>query len=148
MSRRTINRAGAELIQSFEGLRLTAYPDPGTGGAPWTIGWGHTGPDVKPGLRITRSHAEVLFYSDLMKFEDGVNALAPKAPDNQFAALVSFAYNLGLANLRKSTLLRKHNTGDHAGAAREFGRWNKASGRVLAGLTKRRAAEARLYLTP
>lgn len=146
MNARHINLAGSDLIKSFEALRLTAYPDPGTNGAPWTIGWGHTGPDVKPGLTITEDKAVQLFNQDIAKFEDGVNRLAPVATDNQFAALVSFAFNLGLANLEESTLLRLHRDGQYAAAAIQFSKWDHAAGKRMPGLTKRRAAEAALYL--
>ena len=146
--RRAINKAGLDLITAFEGLELQAYPDPGTGGAPWTIGYGHTGADVYKGLVITEAQADDLLAADLRKFEDAVFRLVgDHATDNQFAALVSFAYNVGPGEggLKTSTLLRKHNSGDYAGARAEFARWNKAAGRVMAGLSRRRAAEAKLY---
>jgi len=146
--RRQINKAGLDLIKSFEGLRLTAYPDPATGGDPWTIGWGSTGDHVKRGLTITTAQAEELLRSDLRRFEDGVDELAPVATDNQFAALVSFAFNCGLANLKSSTLLKLHNRGMFDLAALQFGRWNKAAGKVMRGLTRRRDTEAKLYGAP
>ncbi|MDE2410448.1 MAG: lysozyme [Sphingomonadales bacterium] len=142
---RPVNDAGIRLICSFEGLKLNAYPDPGTGGAPWTIGYGHTAPDVVPGMAITREQAVALLRGDLAVAAGFVEHVAPVASDNQFAALASFAYNCGRQNLRTSTLLRKHNAGDHAGAAREFGKWVNAAGKPLAGLVRRRAAEAALY---
>lgn len=142
---RQINKAGERLIKSFEGLELEAYPDPGTGGEPWTIGWGHTG-GVKPGDTITAEEADELFDKDTDRFEAAVDLLTHgRATDNQFAALVSFAYNVGEGALKTSTLLKLHNEGDYAGAAAQFARWNKAAGRVLKGLTRRRAAEAELY---
>lgn len=145
---RKILYEGAKLIKDEEGLRLIAYPDPGTGGDPWTIGYGHTGDDVHKGLTIDRPRAEALFDRDIAHFEVGVADLVPRVTDTQFSALVSFAYNAGLANLRSSTLLEKHNAGDHAGAADEFGKWVHAGKRVLPGLVKRRKAEAALYLKP
>lgn len=146
MTERTISKEGLDLIKSFEGLSLKAYPDPGTGGAPWTIGYGHTGPDVSPGLVITEAKADELLRKDVARFEQGVRDLAgTHGTQHQFDALVSFAFNVGLENLRRSTLLRKHNEGDYSGAAAEFPKWNKAAGRVLTGLTRRREAEARLY---
>lgn len=146
---RTTNQAGIDLIKRWEGLELDAYPDPGTGGDPWTIGYGHTGPEVKKGLSITAEEAEDLLKKDLAKFEAHVSRLATvELTDNEFAALVSFAYNCGPANLGASTLLKKLNAGDYTGAALEFPRWNKAAGKVLAGLTKRREAEKQLFLTP
>jgi len=143
----SMNQAGIDLIKSFEGLELKAYPDPGTGGDPWTIGYGHTGPEVKPGLVWTQEEADAALVKDLDKFVSGVTALLTSSvTPNQFSALVSFAYNCGLANLKSSTLLKKVNAGDIAGAANEFPRWNKAAGKVLAGLTRRREAEKALFL--
>lgn len=134
------------MIKEHEGCRLQAYPDPATGGEPWTIGWGHTG-GVKKGDTITQTRAEDLLRDDLNKFEIGVeHLLFHEATDNQFSALVSFAFNVGLNNLRNSTLLRKLNLGDVKGAADEFIRWNKAGGKIMSGLTKRRLAERDLFL--
>ena len=142
---RQINPEGVNLIKSFEGVSLKAYPDPATKGPPWTIGYGHTGPEVVPGQVISEGQAIALLKADLAKFEAGVAKLAPKATDNQFAALVSFAFNCGLANLGKSTLLKLHNSGDYAGAAKQYFRWNRGAGKVMSGLTRRRAAESALY---
>lgn len=138
---------GIALIKEFEGERLTAYPDPATNGDPWTIGIGHTGPEVKRGLKITSAESEALLRADLITFEMGVESAAAMAQttQNQFDALVAFSFNVGLGNLRSSTLLRKHNCRDFAGAALEFAKWNKANKKVMAGLTRRRAAEAALY---
>jgi len=147
------NQAGLDLIKSFEGWRAKAYPDPATGGAPWTIGYGHTTaagpPTVSRGLTITQDEGEAILERDLLAVERTVAGLVKvKLTDNQFAALVSFTFNLGGGNFRKSTLLKKVNAGDFAGAAKEFGKWNKADGKVMAGLTRRRAAEASLFLAP
>lgn len=124
------------------------------GGEPWTIGYGHTGKmlngePVAAGTKTDLAGAEALLRLDVEKFEKGVESLV-KVPltDNQFAALVSFAYNCGLGNLGSSTLLKKVNAADHAGAAAEFGKWVKAQGKTLPGLVKRRAAERDLYLKP
>ena len=136
---------GISLIKSFEGLRLKAYPDPATGGDPWTIGVGHTGPDVHPGLVITEAHADDLLRGDLIRFEDGVRKRCPVISQSQFDALVALSFNIGLGNFGMSTLLKKHNAGDHAGAANEFIRWNRANGKEMRGLTRRRLAEAELY---
>jgi len=140
-----INDAGIALVCKFEGLKLDAYPDPGTGGDPWTIGYGHTGPDVHPGLTITKDKAVALMRGDLAVAEAFVVHVAPTATDNQFAALVSFAFNCGRQNLKTSTLLKKHNKADYAGAAKEFGKWINAAGKPMKGLIRRRAAEAALY---
>lgn len=150
--------AGIALIKEFEGLELKAYPDPGSGGDPWTIGIGTTvypnGTKVQPGDVCTEAQAEDYLRHDLAKFEAAVVRLTRgKATQGQFDALVSFCYNVGAdedsdtiaEGLGDSTLLRKHNAGDYDGAALEFAKWNKAAGKVLRGLTKRRAAEAALY---
>ncbi len=138
--------AGIALITHFEGLRLIAYQD---SVGVWTIGYGHTGPDVKPGLTITRQNAETLLANDLTRFEHGVQRLVTvPLNQNQFDALVSFSYNLGLGSLQQSTLLKKLNAGDYPGAAAQFPRWNKAGGKVLPGLVARREAEATLFKTP
>ena len=141
---RTINAAGIALIKEFEGLRLTAYRDPV---GVLTIGYGSTGPHVKPGLTITEAQAEELLRQDVARFEVAVADMAKVATDNQFAAMVSLAFNVGAEALRKSTLLRKHNAGDYTGARAEFARWKFAGGKVLGGLVRRRAAEAKLYGT-
>lgn len=136
-----------KMVEDWEGNILTAYPDPGTGGEPWTIGYGHTGPDVNPGLTITQEQADALLASDLQKFERDVNGVCGDATNqNQFDALVSFAYNCGFGNLQASTLLRLHQAGDYPGAAGQFIRWNRAAGQVMAGLTRRREGEAAVYL--
>lgn len=137
-----INKAGFDLIRRFEGLRLKAYTCPA---GVLTIGYGSTGKHVKPGMVITVEQADELLTKDLARFEDGVNRLAPITTDNQFAALVSFAFNVGLGNLEESTLLRMHRDGHYGAAAKQFARWNRAAGKVLPGLVKRRAAEAELY---
>ena len=132
-----------KLIEGFEGCRLNPYQD---SVGVWTIGFGHTGDDVYQGCgAIDQATADQMLADDLTDFENSVSHLCPKTTQQQFDALVSFSYNLGSGALQNSTLRRKHNAGDHAGAAAEFGRWNHAGGRVLAGLTRRRAAEAAVY---
>jgi len=134
---------GRALIRHAEGDKLTAYYCPA---GVLTIGVGHTGPDVKPGMRITQAQSDALLSADLAKFEKAVaNAVKVPLTQNQFDALVSFTYNLGEGNLRASTLLKRVNAGDMAAAAAEFAKWDKAGGKVLSGLTKRRAAEAALF---
>jgi len=140
------NAAGIALIKSFESCRLTAYPDPGTGGDPWTIGWGHTGSDVRRGVTITQDRADALLAADLAKFEAAVNSMCSlPLTSNQFSALVSFAYNAGPDALRKSTLMRLVNSGDFHGAAQQFGLWTHSGSVVMPGLVRRRAAEAALF---
>ena len=142
---RRIGSAGIALIQRFEGCSLKAYPDPGTGGAPWTIGWGATGTGIGPDTVWTQAQCDARLEADLVRYADEVSeALGESATSQpQFDALVSFHYNTGA--IARATLTRKHRAGDFAGAAREFARWNRAGGRVLKGLSRRRAAEADLY---
>lgn len=137
---------GIALIKSAEGLRLKAYPDPGTGGLPWTIGYGSTS-GVTRNMVITEAQAEQMLAEDLVRFERIVErAVRVPVTQGQFDALVSFTYNVGEGNFTKSTLLRKLNAGDTAGAAEQFSRWVHAGGKVLSGLVKRRAAERALFL--
>ena len=143
---------GIALIKQFEGCKLTAYPDPGTGGAPWTIGYGWTQPvdgkPVRPGMTIDQATADRLLKTGLVSYENDVLRLVKvKLSQGQFDALVSFTYNLGSRSLSTSTLLSKLNAGDYTGAANEFPRWNKAGGKVLNGLTRRREAERALFLS-
>ena len=140
----SINDVGLRLIKDFEGLRLNAYQD---AVGVWTIGYGHTN-TAYPGQRITTAQATALLRQDVANFENAVNrAVRVPLNENQFAALVSFAYNVGSGALNSSTLLRRLNAGDTFGAANEFLRWNRAGGRVLAGLTRRREAERSLFLS-
>lgn len=140
-----MNDAGLSLLKSFEGCRLKAYKD--IVGV-LTIGYGHTGPDVNLGLIWTQDQADQHLAQDLDKFVQGVeDLLEDDVTENQLAALVCFAYNVGLGNLGKSHLLSKLNAGDVQGAANEFLRWNRAGGQVVAGLTRRRQAEKALFLS-
>jgi lysozyme len=139
-----ISREGINLIKRFEGLRLTAYRD--AVGVP-TIGYGST-IGVKMGDEITESRAEELLIEDLARFEMCVDRLIDVAMTQaQFDALTSFAFNVGCQALQRSTLRRKLNNGDYDGAANELLRWDKAGGRVLRGLTRRREAERELFLS-
>lgn len=140
---------GINLIKQFEGCRLTAYQD---SVGVWTIGYGWTQPvDGKPvgkGMTITQQKADDLLKQGVIQYENGVNSLVKvQLNQNQFDALVDFAYNLGVNALKGSTLLKKLNAGDYAGAANEFTKWNKAGGKELAGLTRRREAEKSLFLS-
>jgi lysozyme len=144
-----INAEGLQLVKHFEGLRLTAYLDPV---GLWTIGYGHTA-GVRPGDTISEVEAERLLLSDLAQFEAGVAGRAMVAVnENEFSALVSLAFNIGLANFARSSVLKRLNAGNRSGAANGFALWNK--GRVhgqlvvLPGLTRRRAAEKTLFLKP
>lgn len=152
-----ISNNGLNLIKTSEGLELEAYPDPGSGGDPWTIGYGHTGPEVRKGLVWSDAQADKALRQDVAQFERDVTSLVTvPVNQNQFDALVSFAFNVGsdidsddiAEGLGDSTLLKKLNAGDYTGAANEFPKWNKSGGKVLSGLTKRRNAERSLFLTP
>lgn len=139
-----VSDRGVAFIAAHEGIVLRAYPDPGSGGEPWTIGVGHTPragpPSVRPGMTITRAQAFAILAPDLAGFERAVeSAVALVLKQREFDALVSFVLNVVAGNLRSSMLLRKLNAGDRVGGAAAFARWNKASGRVMAGLTQRRA---------
>ena len=152
MPTKTISPTGAALIKSFEGC----HKSDGTGFKPYvcpggvlTIGWGHTnhhGRQFDKTARWTQQECDDAFDEDMAGFARQVAAVV-KVPlkQHQFDALVSFAYNVGIGNLKSSTLLRKLNQGDHAGAALEFHKWNRSNKKVLPGLVRRRAAEALLF---
>ena len=137
-----LSNSGLNLVKSHEGLRTTAYRDPV---GVWTIGYGHTA-SVKPGQNISEAQAEQLLRKDVGWAEDAVRAKV-KVPltQGQFDALVSFTFNLGAGALGRSTLLKKLNAGDYAGAQAEFGKFVHAGGRVLPGLVRRRGDEAQLF---
>lgn len=153
---------GINLIKAFEGCHSSPYKCPAS---LWTIGYGHVlypeqaklKADERPAYPLKPEHNRVwdadeidaLLEADLQRFESGVLRLCPAAADNDrhFAALVSFAFNVGLGNLQSSTLRMKYNRGDFDGAADEFLKWDKSGGKVLAGLTRRRIAERFLFLS-
>ena len=143
-----LNKAGADLIKEFEGCKLKAYQ---CSAKKWTIGYGNTffedGTPVVAGNAITQQKAEQLFEIIANEFADKVDkVVTANVSENQFGALVSFAYNCGIANLQKSTLLKKVNANPNDQSIKaEFAKWNKAGGKVLAGLTRRREAESNLY---
>ena len=147
------NAAGLKLIKQWEGLRLDAYPDPATGGEPWTIGYGHTSaagaPKVSKGMRITEAEAEEILRRDLGQYEFAVaQAILTDMNENQFAAMVSLCFNIGPGNFKSSSVVKRFNAGDISGAAEAFLMWNKANGKVMQGLVNRREAEKKLFLTP
>ena len=149
MAARSVNALGLDLIKTFEGLATQAYVD---AVGVLTIGYGHTR-NVKLGDRITAQQAEQRLIDDLAAFERGVARLVTaQINDNQFSALVAFAYNVGLNALKGSTVLKRLNGGDMAGAAEALEQWNKGivNGElcVLPGLVRRRAAERALFLKP
>jgi len=141
---RRLNEAGLALLKKWEGCKLTSYKD--VGGV-WTIGYGHTR-TARPNQTITQDEADRLLREDVAVFADGVDK-AVKVPltDNQFDALVVFAYNVGRGAFNNSTLLRKLNAGDYASVPSELMRWNKVKGQVVKGLTNRRSGEVELWNT-
>ena len=136
--------AGIELIKAHEGLRLNAYKCPA---GVWTIGYGHT-KNVAPGMKIIPAKAEMLLKEDLLRFENAVNDLV-EVPlnQNQFDALVSFTFNVGISALESSTLLRLLCLGHYFQAASQFSRWVHGGGQKLPGLIRRREEERKLFLT-
>jgi len=147
----TTSPVGVNLIKSYEGLELNAYRDPGSGNQPISIGYGTTrinGQPIYLGTTITPAQAESYLKSDIKRFEDYVKTYVKvDVTQQEFDALVSFTYNLGPGNLQSSTLRKKINAKDYLAAADQFLAWNKAGGKVLPGLTKRRAREKQLFLT-
>lgn len=144
----TPSEACYDLIKRFEGCKLTAYPDPATGGDPWTIGVGHTGPEVRPGMTISQAIADAYLVKDAEHAADAVRRLVTvPLKQQQFDALVSLVFNIGSGAFGKSTLLRKLNSGDYLDASLEILRWDKAANKVMPGLTRRRAAEQSLFLS-
>jgi lysozyme len=146
------SKAGGAFIAAFEGVELKAYPDPGTGGDPWTIGVGHTAaagpPAVHKGMTITRDEALSILAQDLGKVERTVSKQVPGAlAQSEFDALVSLCFNIGDGNFGKSSVVRHLNAGERAQAGDAFLMWNKAAGKVMKGLTRRREAERHLFLT-
>lgn len=141
---RQINAAGRKLINDWEGDKLRAYKD---GGGVWTIGRGHTGPDVHPGMEITEAESDRLFAEDLA--EHCIEPYLDGAPtsDNEYAAMTALAFNIGLENFRNSTVLKRHKLGNKMGAANAFLLWVYDDGKRIKGLENRRAAERRLYLS-
>lgn len=167
MAQRDISQSAVDLVKSFEGIpdgdpstvNIDPYLDPVS---IWTIGWGHAiryggrflkGEADRPQMHalypegITKPQAEALLHADLIDTGRDISTLlVVPVNDNEFGALASFAFNLGVGNLRSSTLLKLLNSGDRAGAADQFLRWIRANGQVLPGLVKRRAAERALFL--
>lgn len=140
-----INQAGVDLLKEFEGFMGTAYQD--IVGV-WTIGYGFT-KDVKEGDKMTKAQGEKRLKLELREYTDAVIKSCTVDPnENQLAAMVVFAFNVGIGGFKKSTVLKRHNEGKFDAAARAFSLWNKAGGKEVAGLTRRRAAESALYLKP
>jgi lysozyme len=151
------SQAGIDFIKEFEDCRLTAYPDPKTGGDPYTIGWGATGPDIYKGLVWTQEQADDRLLKDIEAREAIVNQyVTVSLTQGQFDAMVSILMNVGFGSARRngiirlksgepSTLLAKLNAGDYEGAANEFGRWISPGSPVERGLKRRRGAEVEMF---
>lgn len=150
-----LSDAGVRLIKKWEGFKkdlgngtVQSYPDPATGGAPWTIGTGLTGPDIVKGTVWPIAYADQRFMQEVEKtYAEAVRrgTVGHPTSQNQFDAMTSLCFNIGGTNFSNSTLLRKHNAGDYAGAAAQFDVWNKAAGKVMQGLVNRRADERKMY---
>ena len=137
-----LGERGTEILKYFEGCKLTAYQD---SVGVWTIGYGHT-KGVYNGMTITQEEAEQMLLTELEEYEGYIeNMVTVPLTQNQFDALVVWIYNLGPTNFKNSTLLKELNAGNYNAAGQEITRWNKAGGKVLAGLVKRREAEAELF---
>lgn len=153
------SQAGIDLIKRYEDCKLVAYPDPKTGGAPWTVGWGATGPDINEGTVWTQQQADDRLQADIAEREDLVNdAVTVPLTQGQFDAMVSIVFNVGPGSSRKdgiirlkdgrpSTLLRLLNAGDYAGCADQFLRWVSPGSNVERGLRRRRISERMMFLT-
>ena len=150
-----LGEAGRALIRAFESCQklrgdglYEAYPDPGSHAAPWTIGWGSTGPDIHEGLIWTQGQCDARMARQLEVFATQVADAIHDAPTtaNQFDAMVAFNYNTGA--IARARLTRLHIRGDYAGAKAAFADWTRANGIIMPGLVRRRAAEAALYATP
>jgi len=137
-----LGEKGTEILKYFEGCRLEAYQD---SVGVWTIGYGHT-KGVLEGMTITQEGAEQLLQTELEEYEGYIEKyVTVPLTQNQFDALVCWVYNLGPTNFKNSTLLKELNSGNYTAAGKEITRWNKAGGKVLAGLVRRREAEAKLF---
>jgi lysozyme len=139
------SKSGLQLTERFEGCRLVAYQDQG---GVWTVGYGHTGPDVYPGMVITQEQAQALLEQDIQRAVDTVNRLVSvPITQGEFDALVDFVFNLGAGAFMASTLLRDVEAQDWAAAAAQFSRWDHCGGQVVAGLLTRRLAERQEFLS-
>ena len=140
------SQVATKLIEHFEGCRLTAYQDQG---GVWTIGWGHTGPEVVEGLVWTQEQADSVLNEDIGHFDLALQcALGVPLTQNQWDALTCFIYNIGAGHFETSTVRKRLLIQDYAGAADAILMWNKVAGQVNQGLVNRRAAERALFLTP
>lgn len=138
------NQLAINLIKIYEGCSLTAYRDIAK---VWTIGYGHTGHDVFEGQKISQDRADELLEQDIEHFEKNVERVIGEFPttENQFGAMVSLAYNIGIGAFKTSSVLRAHKEGDYKAAAAAFNLWTQAGGKKRLGLVRRRKAESALY---
>lgn len=142
-----VSEEGKDFIKTLEGFRADAYPDPGSkDGKPFTIGYGHTGPDVKEGLKVTHAEASKLLGKDLISCELALEKYV-KLPlvQKEFDALACFIFNVGVQAFKDSTILRLLNLGKRMEASEEFKKWVKNGSKMMPGLLKRRTAEQRLF---
>lgn len=140
-----ISQRGLDALKRHEGLRLHAYPDPATGGEPWTIGYGRAH-GIKQGQQISAETAEQYLREDLQWVEDAIReTVTAPLTQGQYDAICSLIYNIGEGAWRGSTMLRRLNERQYMQAAAEFIRWNKANGKVLPGLTNRRVLEQKMF---
>lgn len=137
---REINSDGLALLKSFESCRLNAYQDQG---GIWTVGWGHTGPEVVQGMVVTQLQADLMLQKDLERFYHLDDYLSEQINENQYSALVCLAYNIGLRALKTSQVIKLINLGQDP--TDEWMQWNHVDGQVNQGLRRRRAAELELY---
>ena len=145
---RQISPHGLAKLKQWEGLKTKAYKD---SGGVWTIGYGHTAtagePKPRAGMVITAAEAESILLKDLTQYEAAVESLVKvELNDNQFAALVSFAFNVGIGAFKNSTLLKKLNQGNFNAVPTELMKWTKAGGKKIQGLVNRRRAEGYLWM--
>jgi lysozyme len=140
-----LDKAGKDFIKGWEGERLTAYPDPVSGGDPWTIGYGST-KGVHKGMTITQAQADSRFDADIKWVEDAINKDVTAAiTQNQFNAMADFCYNVGASAFSTSLVVKRLNNGDYRGAQEDFIHWDHAGGKVNSDLKRRRKAEAELF---
>ena len=138
-----VSKNGIAFIRDHEGCRLTAYKD---GGGVWTIGVGHTGKDVHSGQTISQFEADELLEMDLQEHDVSLYLDGCKTSQNQFDAMTSLAFNIGMERFHNSTVLKRHKLGNFIGAANAFLLWRFDNGKPVEGLSRRREAERKLYL--
>lgn len=140
---------GKKVTKYFESLKLKAYPDPATGGKPWTIGYGHTGSDVYPGLVITQAKADALFEVDIAKAEVEVNKYGHNLTQGQFDCLVDMVFNMGSGFIKPDNIKGDFDdfvaSGNTAEMRKRIPQFRMASGKVMKGLVRRRASDLALW---